>query len=104
MASADETLAAATALIQGLATSPPSYDFRPPNSSNGHEKSLNSLHLPGPPTAAKAAFEKELEALARRVHTLEVQAVRCPSPAPLSVPRSSFFFFFFLTIFFHKAI
>lgn len=81
MTSADETLAAATAIIQGLAKgvpgvapSAPPFDFKfPPSVSNGCES--KTIHLPGAPSAAKTVFEKELEALARRVHYLEFQAV-----------------------------
>ena len=77
MAGADETLAAATAVLQSLArdepttgSSSPPFDFQFP-STNGEKASK----LPGEPTAVKAAFEAELEALMRRVHHLEFQAV-----------------------------
>lgn len=77
MAGADETLAAATAVLQSLArdeptagSSSPPFNFQFP-SSNGAKASS----LPGEPTAVKAAFEAELEALMRRVHHLEFQAV-----------------------------
>ncbi|KAJ5601438.1 hypothetical protein N7510_010972 [Penicillium lagena] len=77
MAAADETLAAATAVLQNLAreeptpgSSSPPFDFQFPVS-NG----TKSARLPGEPSPAKAAFESELEALVRRVHHLEFQAV-----------------------------
>ncbi|KGO41233.1 CheY-like superfamily [Penicillium expansum] len=75
MASADETLVAATAVLQNLArdesipgSSSPPFDFQ---LSNGNK----SAKLPGEHSPAKAAFEAELEALVRRVHHLEFQAV-----------------------------
>ncbi|KAJ5590559.1 hypothetical protein N7450_004531 [Penicillium hetheringtonii] len=77
MTGADETLAAATAVLQSLARDEPTagspslpFDFQFP-SSNGAKSST----LPGEPSPAKAAFEAELEALVRRVHHLEFQAV-----------------------------
>lgn len=75
MATADETLVAATAVLQNLArdesipgSSSPPFDFQ---LSNG----TKSAKLPGENSLAKAAFEAELEALVRRVHHLEFQAV-----------------------------
>lgn len=83
MAGAEETLAAATAILHGLAreapgtaSSSPPFDFQFSHpSANGCE--AKSTKLPGDPTPAKAAFEKELEALVRRVHHLEFQNVSC---------------------------
>lgn len=80
MAGGDETLAAATAILQGLATEVP----RTPSSSapsdvdascpsvNGFE---TKIKLPGESSPAKEAFEKELEALIHRIHLLEERAV-----------------------------
>lgn len=81
MAGADETLAAATAILHGLAReapgtalSSPPFDFQFPHpSANGCEAKV--AKLPGDPTPAKVAFEKELEALVRRVHHLEFENV-----------------------------
>lgn len=77
MAGADDTLAAATAILHGLAREVPgtvtpsqAFDFQFSHSSaNGCAAKLGKL--PGDPTPAKVAFEKELEALVRRVHHLE---------------------------------
>lgn len=77
MAGADETLVAATAVLQSLArdeptrgsVSPP-FDFKFPATIGA-----KSSKLPGEPNPAKVAFEAELEALMRRVHHLEFQAV-----------------------------
>jgi osomolarity two-component system sensor histidine kinase NIK1 len=77
MASVDQTLVAATAMLQFLARDeptrssvPPQFDFEFP-ATNGAKISK----LPGKPSPAKVAFETELEALIRRVHHLEFQAV-----------------------------
>ncbi|KAJ5551378.1 Histidine protein kinase NIK1 [Penicillium sp. DV-2018c] len=77
MAGADETLVAATAVLQSLARDEPtkvsvspSFDFEFP-ANNG----AKSSKLPGEPSPAKVAFEAELEALIRRVNHLEFQAV-----------------------------
>jgi osomolarity two-component system sensor histidine kinase NIK1 len=78
MAGADETLVAATAVLQSLARDettrgsvpPPPFDFEFP-ATNG----AKSSKLPGEPSPAKVAFEAELEALMRCVHHLEFQAV-----------------------------
>ncbi|GFF59163.1 hybrid signal transduction histidine kinase J [Aspergillus udagawae] len=76
MAGADETLLAATAMLQSLARDKPTrgsvfptFDFEFP-ATNG----AKSSKLPGEPSPAKVAFEAELEALMRRVHHLEFQA------------------------------
>ncbi|CAI7639393.1 uncharacterized protein N7487_004513 [Penicillium crustosum] len=75
MASADETLVAAAAVLQNLArdesipgSSSPPFDFQLANGTK-------SAKLPGENSPAKEAFEAELEALVRRVHHLEFQAV-----------------------------
>lgn len=77
MAGADETLVAATAVLQSLARDeptrgsvPPPFDFEFP-ATNG----AKSSKLAEEPSPAKVAFEAELEALMRRVHHLEFQAV-----------------------------
>src|ERR1700761_3854017 len=77
MTGAEETLVAATAVLQSLArdepttgSASPPFDFEFP-STNG----AKSSKLPGEPSPAKVAFEAELEALVRRVHHLEFQAV-----------------------------
>lgn len=77
MAGADETLVAATAVLQSLARDEPTRGSVPPPfhcefpATNGGKPSK----LPGEPNPAKVAFEAELEALMRRVHHLEFQAV-----------------------------
>lgn len=80
MAGADETLVAATTVLQTLARDEPTtvyaslpFDFEFP-ATNG----AKSSKLPGKPSPAKIAFEAELEALMRRVHHLEFQAVSHP--------------------------
>lgn len=80
MAGADDTLAAATAVLHGLAREAPGgpaaspLNFQLPHpSANGCEAKL--AKLPGDSSPAKVAFEKELEALMRRVHHLEYQNV-----------------------------
>lgn len=63
----DETLAAAAAILRGLAkgSSAPSY-------TNGLK--LPPYRLPGDDTAGKEDFEAEIAALARRIHYLESRA------------------------------
>jgi hypothetical protein len=77
MAGVEETLVAATAVLQSLARDEttrgsvyPPFDFDFP-ATNGAKTSK----FPGIPSPAKVAFEAELEALMRRVHHLEFQAV-----------------------------
>ncbi|KAF3005317.1 histidine kinase osmosensor [Penicillium rubens] len=77
MAGADETLMAATAVLQSLARDEPTrgsvsplFDCEFP-ATNGVKLSK----LPGESSPAKIAFEAELEAVMRRVHHLEFQAV-----------------------------
>lgn len=95
MAGGDETLAAATAILQGLArevprtnaSSPPSSDQEGSSpSANGFE--TKRIKLPGESSPAKAAFEKELEALTRRIHLLEQKAVSVPTIPPLPISSS----------------
>ncbi|KAF7615944.1 hypothetical protein AFLA_009450 [Aspergillus flavus NRRL3357] len=79
MAGADETLAAAAAILRGLARETPRSGSAPPfdfplshASSNGYDTKVTKL--PGDASSSKAAFENELEALVRRVQRLESQA------------------------------
>ena len=67
MPRSDETLAAAAAILRGLAkgSSAPSY-------TNG--LTLPPYRLPGDDTAGKEDFEAEIAALARRIHYLESRA------------------------------
>ncbi|EAU29725.1 hypothetical protein ATEG_09534 [Aspergillus terreus NIH2624] len=93
MAGADETLAAAAAILQGLARESPSgtappFDFQfslPP--ANGYDAKISKL--PGDPSPAKAAFESELEALVRRIHHLEFQTVSHQPSSPGISPDAS---------------
>ncbi|KAI1927257.1 histidine kinase osmosensor [Ophidiomyces ophidiicola] len=75
MATSDETLAAAVAIIQGLAKDVPESMALP---FNGHKANppINGLDaakvkLPGEDSDSKAALEKELSALVRRVNTMQ---------------------------------
>jgi osomolarity two-component system, sensor histidine kinase NIK1 len=75
MSRPDETLAAATAILRGLAK----VGAAPSNQNPTEKVSLNGLNLPpytlpGPDTPAKENFEAELTALARRIHYLESRA------------------------------
>ena len=69
----DETLAAASAILRGLARG------SAPRPSSGEKPSANGLDippysLPGRSSSSKQEFEAELEALARRVQYLETRA------------------------------
>jgi osomolarity two-component system sensor histidine kinase NIK1 len=93
MAGADETLAAAAAILRGLAREGPRSGSAPPfdsqtlhASSNGYDTKLTKL--PGDASPAKAAFETELEALVRRVQQLESQAVSHQT-SPGTLPECS---------------
>ena len=70
MSRADETLAVAASVLRGLAQDPS------PSKTPDFESLHNGLSfgLPGASTAAKTAFEDELNALIRRVHYLESRA------------------------------
>jgi osomolarity two-component system, sensor histidine kinase NIK1 len=73
MSRADETLAAATAVLRSLARgSAPQPSFRDKTSANGLE--LSPYTLPGPSSPAQTDFLAELAALARRVYYLESRA------------------------------
>lgn len=73
MSRADETLAAASAILKGLAKGSPPQPF-------SRDKSLQNClaippyDLPGRPSPAKEEFEGELAALARRIQYLEARA------------------------------
>ncbi|KAE8159504.1 hypothetical protein BDV40DRAFT_235774 [Aspergillus tamarii] len=93
MAGADETLAAAAAILRGLARETPRSGSAPPfefplshASSNGYDTKFTKL--PGDASSSKAAFENELEALVRRVQQLESQAVSHQT-SPGTFPESS---------------
>lgn len=95
MSRPDETLAAAAAILRGLAKGSTA------NSSYTNGLKLPPYRLPGDETAAKEDFEAEIAALARRIHYLESRADvvgrslpdtpgEFPSPAsPLSGPFDS---------------
>jgi osomolarity two-component system, sensor histidine kinase NIK1 len=73
MSRSDETLAAATAILRGLArTAPTSPTANDKAATNG--LTLPPYTLPGRDTAEKQAFEAELTALARRITYLESRA------------------------------
>lgn len=81
MSSTEEVLAAATAMVRGLAKgstaqSPSPYPSSPkPLHANGVDRlELQRYRLPGPPTSAKEAFEVEIAALARRIQYLEAKS------------------------------
>ncbi|RAH40329.1 putative two-component osmosensing histidine kinase (Bos1) [Aspergillus brunneoviolaceus CBS 621.78] len=88
MAGADETLAAATAILRELARESPGappfdFEFSHTSSTNGCDSKV--AKLPGDKSAAKVAFEQELEALVRRVHHLEFQSVSHRSPPGITL-------------------
>jgi osomolarity two-component system sensor histidine kinase NIK1 len=88
MAVDDAALAAATAIIQSLATGPiTSYSKTPPYASqmNG----MHSIFLPGDETPAKRALEQELSSLILRVKQLEVKAGSSNSQTLPDTPNES---------------
>ncbi|KAM3086577.1 histidine kinase osmosensor, variant 2 [Clarireedia jacksonii] len=64
----EETLAAATAILQGIATTNL-------NLAQSHNYGSKGLKLPGADTAEKLALEREIAALVARVHRLEAKAI-----------------------------
>ncbi|KPI37038.1 Histidine protein kinase NIK1 [Cyphellophora attinorum] len=72
MSHSDETLAAASALLRGLARGAAPLSNSDKSATNGLR--LPPYELPGPDTPAKEQFEDELSALARRIHYLEARA------------------------------
>lgn len=68
MSRPDETLAAAAAILRGLAKG------STPNSSHSNGLKLPPYHLPGPDSPTKDDFEAEIAALVRRIHYLESRA------------------------------
>ena len=98
MSCADETLSAATSILNGLARGAVSSSESSPYTTSPRVASYNGLtlqkfSLPGDNTSAKQAFEVELSALARRIQYLESKADSVnqvlpdtPSELPLSSP------------------
>jgi hypothetical protein len=94
MATAKETLSAATSILQGLARNGIPTDDAPTSTklatTNGFD--LKGFKLPGEATPEKQAFESELEALVQRVHDLELEVV--------SDSVGPFRFFYFILFYF----
>lgn len=86
---ADESaLAAAAAIVKSLATDDP----KEPVSiaiGNGTSAPSSSGRLPGPSSPAKDALERELAALASRVHQLEAKARMTSTPAFPDTPNET---------------
>lgn len=75
----DDTLAAAAAIIQGLAKDVPESAALPFNGNKTSQPAngvdLAKIKLPGDDSEAKAALEKELSALVQRVNTMQTFVV-----------------------------
>ncbi|OBT47648.1 hypothetical protein VE00_02912 [Pseudogymnoascus sp. WSF 3629] len=85
----DAALAAATAYIQSLATSPTGLSALKASRKDADTNGIEEIHLPGSSTPAKHALERELTSLAKRVRFLESNAAASKDHLMPDTPNDS---------------